>query len=176
MSHGRILAKVEGDDFVGRDAELRRISEFALQHEPRRALVLAAPNSGASEFLRQSYDELFFRRDVAVPIHFAFDLKSQKQSEVAANFFRSFLQQYIAYRRVDPSLSTRPVGFYELAELALPTDYEAITSLIEAFERERAAADETAFFRFCLAAPARLAAETRRNILPLLDCVPMSSE
>src|SRR2546430_5199715 len=98
MSHGRILAKVERDEFVGRDAELRSISEFAAQHEPRRVLVLAAPNSGASEFLRQSYDELFFRRDVAVPIHFAFDLKAQKQSEVAANFFRSFLQQYIAYQ------------------------------------------------------------------------------
>src|SRR2546430_8609492 len=130
MSHGRILAKVEGDDFVGRDAELRRISEFALQHEPRRALVLAAPNSGASEFLRQSYDELFFRRDVAVPIHFAFDLKGQTRAGVAASFFRSFLQQYIAYRRIDPSLCIRPLTLHELAELSLPTDYEAVTSLL----------------------------------------------
>lgn len=170
------MAKVERGEFVGRDAELRRIVESATQREPPRMLVLAAPNSGASEFLRQSYDELFFRRDVAVPIHFAFDLKTQKQSEVAAKFFHSFLQQYIAYRRVDPSLSARPVGFYELTELALPTDYEAITSLIETFERERSAADDTAFLNFCLAAPARLAAETRRSILPLLDCVPMSSE
>ncbi len=176
MSHGRILAKVERDDFVGRDAELRRISEFASKHESRRALVLAAPNSGASEFLRQSYDELFFRRDVAVPIHFAFEVKAQTRSEVAASFFRTFLQQYIAYRRVDPSLSARPIGFYELAELALPTDYEAITSLIEAFERERAAGDETALLRFCLTAPTKLAAETKRGILPLLDCLPLAHE
>src|SRR5207302_343484 len=176
MSHERILAKVARDEFVGRDAELRRVSEYATQHEPRRVLVLAAPNSGPSEFLRQAYDELFFRRDAAVPIYFAFDGKASTRFQIAADFFRSFLQQYVAYRRVDSSLSTRPVGFYELAELALPTDCEAITSLIEAFERERAAADETSFLRFCLAAPAKLAAETRRSVLPLLDCVALSAE
>ena len=176
MSHERIFAKITRDQFVGRDAELRRISEYATQQEPRRVLVLAAPNSGASEFLRQAYDELFFRRDAAVPIYFAFGGKAPTRLQIAADFFRSFLQQYVAYRRVDPSLSVRPVDFYELAELALPTDYEAITSLIEAFERERAAADETSFLRFCLAAPAKLAADTRRSILPLLDCVGLSAE
>jgi serine/threonine-protein kinase RsbW len=176
MNHGRILAKVARDEFVGRDAELRQLATFGAELDSRRVLVLAAPNSGASEFLRQSYDELFFRRDVAVPIHFAFDLKTQTRFEVGASFFRSFLQQYIAYRRVDPSLCVRPLTLHESTELALPTDYEAITSLVEAFERERTAADETSFLRFCLAAPEKLAAETKRKLFPLLDCVALARE
>jgi serine/threonine-protein kinase RsbW len=176
MSHERILAKVARDEFVGRDAELRQLVEHAAQQNPGRALVLTAPNAGASEFLRQAYDELFFRRDVAVPIHFAFDRKPRTRSEIAAHFFVAFLQQYIAYRRVDPSLCVRPTSLYELADLALPTDYEAVSSLIEAFERERPAADEKSFLRFCLTAPSKLAAETKRSILPVLDCVALSSD
>src|SRR2546423_6592218 len=176
MSNGRILAKIARDEFVGRDEELHQLTEYAAQPDSRRALVLAAPNAGASEFLRQAYDELFFRREAAVPIHFAFDRKSRTRSEIAGQFFRSFLQQYIAYRRVDPALCVAQTSFYELADLALPTDYEAVSSLIEAFERERATADERSFLRFCLAAPEKLAREAKRGLLPLLDCVALSSD
>lgn len=175
MSHERIFANVARDDFVGRDAELRHFLGYPSQPESgRHLLLLGAPNAGASELLRQAYDQLFLNRNVSVPIYFAFAKGGGDRSEVASAFFQAFLQQYVAYRRVDPSLCASSLTLHDLAELALPTDYEAITSALESFERERLAANGSSFLRFCLTAPQRLAAETRRAFFPLVDCVALA--
>src|SRR5712671_1120675 len=98
MSHQRILASVSRDEFVGREAELRQlVSHSSRADEAGGLLLLGAPNVGASELLRQAYDELFSRRSEAIPIYFAFGRSSLGQ---ARSFFQSFLQQYVAYRRV----------------------------------------------------------------------------
>ena len=140
-SHQRILAKLSRDEFVGRDAELHRLISYSSQPNERRLLLMAAPNAGGSEFLRQAYDELFFRRAQATPIHYAFRASAGSPGDIAADFFRTFLQQYVAYRRVDPSLLATALTAEDVAAAALPTDFESITSLLESFERERASAD-----------------------------------
>jgi serine/threonine-protein kinase RsbW len=169
MTHQRIFANVSRDEFVGRDAELRQlISHSSRPRDSGGLLLLGAPNVGVSELLRQAYDELFSRRGEAIPLYFAFGRVS---GGAARSCFQSFIQQYIAYRRVDPSLCEASLTFHDLVELALPTDYELISELIESFERERASADDSGLVRFCLSAPQRVAAATRRSLFPLIDCV-----
>src|SRR5882672_4886305 len=86
MMHNRneearqILGRVKREEFVGRAAELQRLVSHATQ--PARQdtagalavnhglLLLLAPLAGVSELLRQAYDELFNKREVA-PIYFA---------------------------------------------------------------------------------------------------------
>ena len=176
MSHERIFAHLARDEFIGRDAELRKLLSHAAQVNERKMLVSAAPNSGGSEFLRQGYDELFFCRADAVPIYFAFGKDGGAPAEIGGNFFRSLLQQYVAYRRVDPSLAKTTLSFQDIAELALPTDYEALISLLESFERERASTDQLAVLRFCLGAANRLATTAKRTVLPLIDCLALAVE
>src|SRR5437016_369970 len=171
MTHPRILGNVRREDFVGRDAQLRQLIGYSSEVDARKLLVLAAPGVGGSEFLRQSYDELFFRRGYSIPIYFAFGKDDEPAAKTAVNFFQTFLQQYIAYRRVDPSLCNATLTLHELTELALPTDYEAVTRIVESFERERSAEDDTSFVRFCLAAPRKLAADVKRSLVPLIDCI-----
>ncbi|HVS82814.1 MAG TPA: ATP-binding protein [Pyrinomonadaceae bacterium] len=169
MTHQRILANVTRDEFIGRDAELRQlVSQSSRPGDSGGLLLLGAPNVGASELLRQAYDELFSRRGEAIPIYFAFGRASLG---AARSFFQSFIQQYIAYRRVDPALCEASLTFHDLVELALPTDYELISELIEGFERERASTDPSALVSFCLSAPQRVAAAARRSVFPLIDCV-----
>ena len=175
MTHQRILATVSREDFVGRDAELQRIVRQASHDWDRQGLLLlAAPRVGAGELLRQSYDELFNRRTDAIPIHFAFGLHDNL-AEIARNFFQSSLQQYIAYRRVDPQLCKASLTLHDLAELALPADYELVATLLEDFERERAASDERGFLRFCIGAYQRLSSKGR-NIFPLIDCTQLGAQ
>src|SRR5260370_32213920 len=101
MSHQRILASVNRDDFVGRDAELRQlVSHSSRPNEAGGLLLLGAPNAGASELLRQAYDELFSRRGESIPIYFAF---GRAPASPPRRFFPSFLHPYIAYPPVDPS-------------------------------------------------------------------------
>jgi len=168
MTHQRILATVSRNEFVGRDAELQEIVGHA--SAGRRGLaVLAAPGAGAAELLRQAYDQLFVRRGDPVPIHFAFNRTEETAVDAATRFFQNLLQQYIAYRRVDPSLCDTRLSFHDLLELALPGDYDLVSDFIEGFERERTAVDQRDFVRFCLNASQRFPAAGRR-ILFLIDC------
>lgn len=171
MNHERIFGHISRGDFVGRDAELRQVLSYSSDPAGRRLLIAAAPNSGGSEFLRQAYDELFFRRTQSVPFYFAFAPHADRLTDVAADFFRAFVQQYVAYRRVDPTLCRTPLTLHDSVELALPTDYEAVNALVESFERARQAGDDVAFLKFCLAAPQKLAALAKRMVLPLIDCL-----
>jgi len=168
MTQQRILANVNRDEFVGRDAELQEIVRHASRLVDRRGLILlAAPGVGAAELLRQAYDQLFLRRGDPIPIYFALR-PGDGSAETARRFFQNFLQQYIAYRRVDPSLCDAPIGLHDLVELALPGDYELVADLVESFERQRAANDERDFVRFCLNAPHRVSASGRK-VFQLID-------
>jgi serine/threonine-protein kinase RsbW len=171
VHHERIFGHISRDEFVGREAELRQLLSYASEPAKRRLLIAAAPNAGGSEFLRQAYDELFFRRTQSAPFHFVFASHGGGIGGLAADFFRAFVQQYVAYRRVDPTLCSTPLTLHDCVELALPTDYEPMTALVESFERARLSCDDVAFFKFCLAAPHKLATSTKRTILPLLDCL-----
>ena len=168
MANVRILARNNRDEFFGRDVELRQMVRQAAQVGDARGLILmVAPGAGASELLRQSYDQLFARRGDLVPIYFAFRRNGATASEIARGFFHSFLRQYIAYRRVDPSLSDAPLSLAELRELALPSDYEIVNGMIDLFED--ASSSDADFINFCFSLPRRFAALGRRTY-PLINC------
>ncbi|MCA1815632.1 MAG: hypothetical protein LC746_04365, partial [Acidobacteria bacterium] len=62
----RVLGRVAPDLYVGRDDALAEVVSLAPHAAASRGLlVLAAPASGASELLRQSYDRLFDQRGAA---------------------------------------------------------------------------------------------------------------
>lgn len=169
MTLRRILARINREDFVGRDTELREIVRRASYFADAPPLVIqAAPGAGAGECLRQAYDELFMRRGDPVPIYFSFNQGDINPANTARRFFQSLLQQFIAYRRVEPSLCEAPLTFHDLAELALPSDYELVSNLLEGFDRERS--NDEDLVPFCFGVPRRLSASGRK-LYPLIDCM-----
>src|SRR6185436_18180233 len=168
MNQPRILSRINQDEFFGRDAEVRDIMRpSSAVSDARTLVVMTTPDAGASELLRQAYDQLFRRRGDLVPIHFAFRRSEGTAAETARRFFQTFLQQYVAYRRVNPALCKETLTFHDLLEVALPGDFELITNLIDGFHREQAS--EKDLIDFCLSLPNRLLAEGR-TVYPLLDC------
>src|ERR1041384_2466285 len=122
MKQTQILGRTPREDFIGRDAELGAITQQGSAAKPWGILLLAAPGAGASELLRQAYDQLFLQRRFSIPLHFALKRGEGPPTETARRFFKTLLQQFIAYRRVDPSLCQVPLTLHDLAELALPAD------------------------------------------------------
>jgi serine/threonine-protein kinase RsbW len=173
MIHQRILAHVSRDEFVGRDEELRQLVRHASTGR-HGLIIMAAPGAGAAELLRHAYDQLFVRRGDPVPIHFAFQPREAASLDAARRCFQNLLQQYVAYRRVDPSLGDARMTFHELLELTPPGDYEFISELVEGFERERASGDQNDLVRFCLSAPYRFAAAGRK-LFHLIDCTELAT-
>jgi serine/threonine-protein kinase RsbW len=155
----RILGRVVPEEFFGREGALEEIVRHASRGSGSRGLlVLATPSFGASELLRQAYDELFHRHADVVPIYFALSHNDRTSIGAAHHFLNTFLLQFIAYRRHDPSLINSSVTTSDLMELAAPSEYEWIERLVEACERERVRGDERAYIRLCLSAPQRAAA------------------
>ena len=172
MSQPRILARINQEEFIGRDTELREIAQQAAAPSgPRGVLVMATPDAGASELMRQAYDQLFRRRGNPAPIHFEFERDDKVPTNAARRFFRSCLQQYIAYRRVNPSLCRGTLTLHDLQELALPGDYEFVTSLLEGFQREQSS--DADLITFCFGLPDRLAS-AGRAVYPFIDCTEVS--
>jgi serine/threonine-protein kinase RsbW len=176
---GQILGRVRRDEFVGRAAELQRLVAHAIQpgssdraghlDAGRGLLLLLAPLAGVSELLRQAYDELFNKRGVA-PIYFALPLTSTTAVSAAIEFLNTFLLQYIAYRRDEPSLCRLSLTLNDLVQLAPAADLLWIEELIETYNVQRFGKDDRELVRFCLTAPNRVPAANGRPFI-MFDAV-----
>jgi serine/threonine-protein kinase RsbW len=173
MTDQRILSTVSRDDFVGRDAELRQIARLASPLTTKRGVELSAtPDVGASEFLRQVYDQVFYLRGESIPVLFAFK-RGENLTDAARRFFQTSVQQYVAYRRVEPALCNASLTLGDLVQLALPGDFELVSELVEAFDRERNGGDQEDFVRFCFNVAHRLS-KSGRDVFQLIDCIQLS--
>ena len=169
MNHNRhdqerqILGRVKRDEFIGRTAEVERLVAHATGSNRRTSLgdaqgllILLAPLAGVSELLRQTFDSLFNRRGGVVPIYFARPETEATAVSAAIEFLKTFLLQYIAYRRDEPSLCHASLTLNDLVKLAPAADLDWLQELVEAYNQQRFAEDDREFVRFCLTAPYRV--------------------
>ena len=159
----QILGRVRRDEFIGRKAELARLVTTATQADDGRGLlVLSAPMAGVSELLRQAYDQLFTLRGNAVPIYYALPQSDATAVSAAIEFLNTFLLQYIAFRRDEPSLCELSLTLKELVQLASTADIGWIEDLINEYNQQRFADDDRELVRLCLTAPRRIPASFGR--------------
>ncbi|MFL6284090.1 MAG: ATP-binding protein [Pyrinomonadaceae bacterium] len=166
----RIIAHAAPESFVGRAEQLREITGLGSAKAGRQGvMLLAAPRSGASELLRQAFDELFRQRGGATPVYFAFSRSDAASTAAARRFLHTFLTHTIAHRRDDPALVAASPTLRALLELAAPADYEWVERLIQTFERATDEGDERALVRLCFGAPRQAAARGVRTVVMLDD-------
>jgi serine/threonine-protein kinase RsbW len=166
----RIIAHAAPESFVGRAEQLREITGLASSKAGRQGvMLLATPRSGASELLRQSFDELFRQRGGATPVYFAFSREDAASTAAARRFLHTFLTHTVAHRRDDPALVAASPTLRALLELAAPSDYEWVERLIQTFERATDEGDERALVRLCFGAPRQAAARGVRTVVMLDD-------
>ncbi len=166
----RVLARTTPDAFVGRGEHMREITALGSPRAARAGVLLfAAPQSGLTELLRQSFDELFRQRGGPAPVYFAFSRSDAAAPAAARRFQNTFLTQAVAHRRDEPALVSATPTMRTLLELAAPQDYEWIERLIQDFERAQGESDERALVRLCLGAPQQAAARGVRTVVLLDD-------
>ncbi len=153
----QILGRVKREEFVGRAVELDKVVARATRpRDARGLLILLAPLAGVSELLRQSYDALFNKQGETVPIYFALPPADTTAVSAGIEFLNTFLLQYVAFRRNEPTLCHASLTLNELLELAPAADYEWIEKLVESYNQHRFGSDDRDFVRFCLSAPQRV--------------------
>jgi serine/threonine-protein kinase RsbW len=158
----QILGRVKRDEFVGRNAELERLVAHAVRRlqasedEARGLLILTAPLAGVSELLRQTFDNLFNRRAEVAPIYFTLPQTETTAVSAAIEFLNSFLLQYLAFRRDEPSLCHASLTLNDLVALAPEADLDWIEDLVEAYNRQRFGDDDRELVRLCLSAARRV--------------------
>ena len=112
--------------------------------------------------LRQAYDQLFNVRSSAVPIYFALPQTDTTAVSAAIEFLNTFLLQYVAFRRNEPSLCHLSLTLNELVQLAPTADLDWIEELINDYNQQRFAEDDRELVRLCLSAPRRIPASIGR--------------
>lgn len=163
-----MLATVAREDFVARGYELDSILSHAHESQPTGGMLLfSAPAEGASELLKQAYDQLFSEQGEVIPIYFAFNRSDQSIEKAATRFLQTFLSQVVAFRRCNQSLLDSAPEICEITELALPEDGYWIDRLVEACESDSWLADERSFLRQCFSAPMRARAHGARTFVIL---------
>lgn len=161
----RILARVDRNAFVGREAETAALGEAIRAGRP--TVVMAQPGSGSSELLRQVFDRSFGSGDGPAPFFFK-AAEDESSAEMAARFVREFLTCIVAYRRSDPGVIAASPEVCEISELAQPGDGPWIDRLIESCRADSRLNDDRAFIRAALSAPARAASRGVPNAV-LID-------
>jgi anti-sigma regulatory factor (Ser/Thr protein kinase) len=166
----RVLGRVDRSAFVGRAHELDRIVTHANRSEPAGLLLLLAPTAGVSELLRQAYDELFNQHGKVIPICFSLRREGKTTVSTAIEFLNTFLTQYLAFRRNEPSFCQTSLALTELLELAPPADYDWFAHLVESYNRERFNNDDETLIRWCLNVAQRVPA-THGRVCVMVDVV-----
>lgn len=164
----RILSHSEQADFVGRAAELERIANHAFSGRSGLTL-LAAPDAGASELLRQSFDRLFVEQDDVIPFYFEFKPADASANAAALRFLKEFLMQTVAFRRRDPGIIDAAPEICEIAELAVPSDGYWIDRLIESCRSDSRLNNERSITLNCFSSPLRAAANGARSVVIIDD-------
>ncbi len=152
-----ILGRVRPNEFIGRTAELRALAERASQaSDARGMLIMSAPMAGVSELLRQAYDRLFHAQSSTVPIYFRPPHSEATPISVAIEFLNTFLLQYVAFQRNQPSLSSQSLTLDEVVQLAPAADLDWIEELVDDYDRQRFGEDDRELVRLCLTVPRRI--------------------
>jgi serine/threonine-protein kinase RsbW len=166
----RVLSRVEQSKFVGRADELRRIVSHPQRAEPLGLLLLLAPTAGVSELLRQAYDEIFHQHGKIIPVYFALPREETTSVSTAIEFLNTFLVQYLAFRRGEPTLCQSTLTLNDILALAPPADVEWMAQLVESYQRERFGNDDETLIRWCLSAPQRVPVQLGRPFV-MFDAV-----
>src|SRR5690606_24249648 len=126
-----ILARREGEEFIGRESEFALLREHAAGTGRGRGLHLrGAPRCGTTELLLQAFDDAFRRPGGAVPIYFSFAGETNDTAASARRFVTDMLTQFVAYRLRDPMIIHAAPGLSELSRLAPAADIGLVDELI----------------------------------------------
>ncbi len=157
----KILATVEAKDFIGRTRETEMLLRCANgEAKSLGLLLLSAPAAGATELLKQIYDQLFSGQSQMIPFYFAVRKSDKTAKSCAVRFLHTFIAQTVAFRHQEPKIFDAAPDIAELAELAAPDDAHWIERLTIAARRQPSSELNTdlAFVKSCLSAPLRAAA------------------
>ncbi len=166
--HGkkRILGKVAPEDFVGRSTELATLLNFASgAYNLNGLLLMHAPTVGASELLRQVFDELFYLNNGIVPVYFRLNKSDKTTLAVAQKFLTDFLFQVVACRRRDDSILDSGLALDDLITFVRSTDIEWVEGLLDSCEMLRARNDTDGLIRLCFSAPQRAASNGIKTLV-----------
>lgn len=165
----KILATIGAEDFIGRTGEMEILLRHAKgENSSRGLLLLSAPALGASELLKQIYDQLFCEYGDTIPFYFSLSNTDKSAEQFALRFLQTFLQQTVAFRRQDAKILDASPDVCELSELAAPSDGYWIDRLVAMCQTESKLNDERSFVKNCLSAPLRATAHGA-NVFVMID-------
>lgn len=165
----QILGRLSRREFVGREADVRRVCALAQEGSSSNALLLGGPRVGKSEILRQSFDCLFDARGKVVPFYFALRRSQAGPEKLARAYFSQTLAQFLAFRSNNSRLISPNEPLAQIARAAAPEDHSWATSLIDRFIQALESGDESLMLRCAVSMPGVAGSYAKLTPLIMID-------
>lgn len=166
------------EDFLNREDEhsfLLRMAELRESAVAGNVLLDGARGIGRTELLKQLYRTIFWERNNLVPFYYSFSGAALKTADFARDFFTSFIRQYLAYFRKDPSLAA-VATLGRLIPVVSSSGIHWMTDLIDDFQEQTAGGYSHEQMTCAATAPATAAARRGLPVVVMLDEFHMSAQ
>ncbi|HWQ34784.1 MAG TPA: AAA family ATPase [Blastocatellia bacterium] len=165
-----VLSRVAGGAFLDRRAQLDKLCRAATGPGPRTVLVLGPPQSGKTELLRTTFDLLFGRAHLALPVCFQPHREQLSPEKLARSFLFTLIQQYLAFIRRQPELiAATELTTGSLYSLLSGDEDNALRALLDGYEMRLGSGNQEGLLRYVFDAPLRLAAQTPHRLVLMFD-------
>jgi len=167
------LKEFTSKHFYGRDSEIEILANIASQAGSGDAgsiILLGKRGIGKTELLRHLYSELFNSRVHAVPFFYTIKTAFASVESFSEDYIASFVLQYLAYIRKDPSLiNTGIYSLQDLRDIASRSEALWISEIIDNYSQVKGDGDLHKLFSYVISLPYYSYRHTGTPVVVMID-------
>ncbi len=167
------LKEFTSKHFLGRNSEIDILANAASQAGAGDAgsiILLGKRGIGKTELLRHLYSELFNAQHNAVPFFYTIKTAFASVESFSRDYISSFILQYLAYIRKDPSLiHTGIYSLEDLKDIAAKSEAPWVSIIINNYTQVRADGDLLKLFSYVISLPYYSYRYTGMPVVVILD-------
>lgn len=167
------LKEFTSKHFWGRDSEINILANIASQAgsgDGGSILLLGKRGIGKTELLRHLYNKLYNSRNNTVPFFYTIKTAFASVESFSMDYISSFILQYLAFIRQDPSLIN--TGIYSLEDLravAAKSEASWVSDIIDSYSQVRADGDLLKLFSYVISLPYYSYRHTGMPVVVIID-------
>jgi len=167
------LKEISDKNFIGRKNELevlKSVMAEAISGDASSVFLSGNRGLGKTCLLKRLFHELFNHSDGPVPFFYTIKTAFTSIENFSKDYMGSFILQYLAFIRKEPSLITSAIySLEDLRDIAGKTEAKWIIDMIDSYTKIREGNDVIKLFFYAMSAPYQSYMSTTKPIVVMID-------
>ena len=167
------LKEISDKNFIGRKNELEVLKSViaeASSGDASSVFLSGKRGLGKTCLLKRLFHELFNNHDGPVPFFYTFSTAFTSLEMLSKDYLESFILQYLAFIRKEPSLVTSAIySLEDLRDIAGKSESQGIIDIIDSYTKVREGNDAIKLFFHVMSAPYQSYINSSRPVAVMID-------